>query len=219
MTTSGSYAFDLVGDELLDEAWERCGLDPRQITERHVVSGLRSMQLLLTTWTNAGLNLWQVDRQTAALAADVATVTTPAGTTDILEAYVTVSGLDRLLSPIARDEWMGLSEKTLSGVPTTYWVERINAVPVIHLYPVQTTAMSLTYSRIRLPQDITALTQSVDAPALWFDALAAELALRLAGKFAQARLADLQANATKTFDLAAAENRERVSVTLIPAIA
>jgi hypothetical protein len=218
LATSGTFAFDLTGDELLDEAWERCAMEPRNLNERHVTSALRSMQLILIGWTNAGLNLWQVDRITTTIPAATATLTTPTGTSDVLEAYVTVSGYDRVLTPMSRDEWMSLPNKADSGVPSMYWSERINAVPVLHFYPVPTTSTPLTYSRIRRPQDMSALTQTLDAPALWFDALAAELAARLAAKFAPDKVAYCEAKAKEAFALAATENRERVGLVLTPVI-
>lgn len=217
MATSGTFLYSLTADELLDEAWERCGLDPRAIEDAQITSALRSMQLLLIGWSNRGLNLWQVAREQVQVDAGEDVFSPAPGTTDILELVLSdATGTDRMLAPISRDQWMALPQKYDRGAPTMYWSERLRGDPVIHLYPVPDAPTILTYSRIRLPEDLTALTQTLDAPALWFDALCAELAARLAKKFAPAAYADLKAEAMDAFQAAAKENTERVGLTLTP---
>jgi hypothetical protein len=216
MPSSGTYASVLPADELLDEAWERCALDPRTLTERHARSALRSIEAVLVAWTNRGLNLWQVDRQSATLAVGAATLTLPASTSDVLEAFVTDAGADLALSPMSRDEWMALPRKLEPGRPTSYWVERVNAAPVLHLWPVPDRAYPLGYSRIRVPQDVSALSQTVDAPRLWTDALCYAVAARLAEKFAPAAAQALEGKAAAAFADAAGENRERAPLRLVP---
>ena len=67
-----SYAstanFDLSIDEIVEEAFERCGLQDR--TGYQLKTARRSLNLLLAEWSNRGLNLWTIQKQTAALTAN-----------------------------------------------------------------------------------------------------------------------------------------------------
>lgn len=219
MATSGTYSYSLLGDEMLTEVWERLGKNPATLNADVVRSMMRSMPLLLIDWTNRGLNLWQVDRQVTTLGINATTATTAPATTDVLEAWVTGSdGVNRILAPISRDEFAAipLPATTSASGPTQYWVERVNPLPVIHVYPVPSVSVTLTYNRIRLPQDFSALGQTADVPALWSEAVAAGLAAKMALKFAADRFSTLKALAEEAYAAAAIENRERTPLVILP---
>ena len=58
MATSGTTAFDLNVDELIEEAFERCGLELR--TGYDLETARRSLNLMFADWSNRGLNLWVI---------------------------------------------------------------------------------------------------------------------------------------------------------------
>ena len=58
MTTSGSRDFNLDVAEVVEEAYERCGLEVR--TGYDAKTARRSMNLMFADWANRGLNLWTV---------------------------------------------------------------------------------------------------------------------------------------------------------------
>ena len=58
MTTSGSRDFDLDVAEIIEEAYERCGLEVR--TGYDARTARRSLNLMFADWANRGLNLWTV---------------------------------------------------------------------------------------------------------------------------------------------------------------
>ena len=58
MTTSGSRDFNLDVAEIIEEAYERCGLEVR--TGYDARTARRSLNLMLAEWANRGLNLWTV---------------------------------------------------------------------------------------------------------------------------------------------------------------
>ena len=68
-TYASTATFDLSIDEIVEEAFERCGLQDR--SGYQLKTARRSLNLLLAEWSNRGLNLWTIQQQTAALAADV----------------------------------------------------------------------------------------------------------------------------------------------------
>lgn len=220
MATSGTYNFAPQVDDLIIEAWERCGKNGSELTSEIARSARRSLHLALIDWTNRELNLWQVERFATTVQAGVYAVPTPLATVDVLEVLVTQNNLELMCEPIGRDDYAALTNKaTLTGRPTQFWSDRRNDVPVIYLFPVPDQAYPLTVYRIRLPQDVNGMTEQVDAPILWSEALCAELAARLAEKYAPDRLQEKRALADRAYNFASEEDRERVPLTLLPRLA
>ena len=62
MTTSGSRDFNLDVGEVIEEAYERCGLEVR--TGYDAKTARRSLNLMFAEWANRGLNLWTVNQAT-----------------------------------------------------------------------------------------------------------------------------------------------------------
>ena len=58
MAISGSANFDLDVGEIIEEAFERCGLELR--TGYDATTARRSLNLMLADWANRGINLWTV---------------------------------------------------------------------------------------------------------------------------------------------------------------
>jgi hypothetical protein len=50
MATSGTFIFNPDLAELVDEALERCRIDPAKITSRHILSARRSMRFMFADW-------------------------------------------------------------------------------------------------------------------------------------------------------------------------
>ena len=59
MATSGTTTFNLTIDDLVEEAYERCGI--RTASGYDLKTGRRSLNLLLQEWNNRGINLWKVE--------------------------------------------------------------------------------------------------------------------------------------------------------------
>ena len=65
MATSGSRDFNLDVGEVIEEAYERCGLEVR--TGYDARTARRSLNLMFAEWANRGLNLWTVKQGTITL--------------------------------------------------------------------------------------------------------------------------------------------------------
>lgn len=81
MATSGSSDFNLNAADLVEEAYERCGLELR--TGYDSLSARRSLNLLFAEWANKGIHLWKVEQVTqtlAQLSTSSAVATYPVGT-------------------------------------------------------------------------------------------------------------------------------------------
>ena len=62
MATSGTVAFQPNVEEIITEAFERCGIDTQTQTGNRAVSARRSLNLLFAEWANRGINYWAFDR-------------------------------------------------------------------------------------------------------------------------------------------------------------
>ena len=56
--TSGTTAFNLDLTELVEEAYERCGLQSRSGYDLRTAR--RSINLMTIEWANRGINLWTI---------------------------------------------------------------------------------------------------------------------------------------------------------------
>ena len=73
MATSGTTSFDLQIDDIIEEAYERCGM--RTNSGNDLRSARRSLNLLFSEWGNRGIHLWKVKLNEKALVAGTATYT------------------------------------------------------------------------------------------------------------------------------------------------
>ena len=81
MAVSGSSDFNLDAAEIVEEAFERCGLELR--TGYDSRTARRSLNLLFADWANRGVHLWKVEQVTqtlAQLSTSSAIATYPVGT-------------------------------------------------------------------------------------------------------------------------------------------
>ena len=59
MAISDTYTFNMDVSELVEEAYERAGLELR--TGYDLRTARRSMNILMLEWQNKGLNLWTIE--------------------------------------------------------------------------------------------------------------------------------------------------------------
>ena len=86
MATSGTATFNLDLADIIEEAYERAGLELRSGYDYKTAR--RSINLICSEWANKGLNLWTVEEGTVALVDGTGTYTLPADTVDLIEHVV-----------------------------------------------------------------------------------------------------------------------------------
>ena len=216
MTTSGSRDFNLDVAELIEEAYERCGLEVR--TGYDARTARRSLNLMFADWANRGLNLWTVKQGTQALTAGTATYTLDASYTDLLEVVVRRSGTDYELDRMSRSEYLNLPNKTTQGRPSQYYYNR-QVTPEITLWATPDSSTdSLVYYYVQRIEDADALVNTTDAPFRFLPCMAAGLAYYIAMKKSPERVQLLKAVYEEEFQRAADEDEDRVSLKLQPSI-
>jgi|TARA_R110000744_G_scaffold124515_1_gene230059 hypothetical protein len=221
MATSGTVAFRLDVEQIITEAYERCGIDAQTRTGYQAVSARRSLNLLFSEWANRGINYWTLQNNTVSLVDGQTQYTLPVGTIDLIDVVVretvgsTIS--DTVLQRMSIADYNQLPDKTDEGKPSQYMLNK-QYTPVMYLWqvPDSSTAYSLVYWSINQLEDITASNEDADIPYRWSDCICAGLATKLALKFAPDRFQILDQLYERTFDLAAATDNDGVSMRVRP---
>lgn len=213
MATSGTYATTFENAEHIDEAFERCGIDPSILVGRHMRSARRSLDMLFSDWSNRGVHLWAVDQQTQTVTDGDPTYSVASGTLAVLDMVVRRDGIDIEVAPMSRDEYTRIPDKDLEGLPSRYWLDRATGIYTLWQTPENSTDV-IYYWRMRYLQDAGTSAQTPDVPRRFYEALTAGLAAKLAEKFAPEREAALLQKAELAFRRANQEDRERGPTTI-----
>jgi hypothetical protein len=217
MATSGTTAFDLSIDDLVEEAFERCGM--RMTGGYQLQSARRSLNLLFLDWANRGLNLWTIEQGTKSLTAGDNSVALGTDTVNMLSAVIRTgtgtSQQDVTIDRISREEYLNLPNKNVQGRPSQIYVER-SSTPTAYVYPAADGAYTLVYYRIRRIQDSGTYTNTADINFRFLPCLVSGLAYQLALKYAPDRIGLLKQVYEEDFQRAALEDRDTASVRITP---
>jgi hypothetical protein len=128
MSTTGSTAFNLDMNDLIEEAFERCGLEVRSGYDFRTAR--RSLNLLTIEWANRGINLWTVEQGQIVMNTQQALYALPVDTIDILDASTRTNNgsqsnqTDINLSRISEPTYMTIPNKNTTGRPVQMFVNR-----------------------------------------------------------------------------------------------
>jgi hypothetical protein len=235
MATSGTTSFNLDIDELIQEAYERIGIDGSR-SGYQLKSARRSINLLLSEWDNRGVHLWKVEKATVNLVLGQAEYNYAADPTnfpnninDVLEAYVrnntvTTNPVDISLSKIDRSAYASLPNKLSQGTPSQYYVQR-TVNPSIFLYQTAGSNYSnssnpsnyqfIFYYLARI-EDAGTYTNTPNVVFRFLPALTSGLAYYLAVKHAPERIEQLRMLYEDDLQRALQEDSQRTSLYISP---
>ena len=225
MTTSGTYTFNPSLGELTLYAYNLAGLRNTSVLQEHMEAARMATNMMLSRWSNQGVNLWKVDLVTVPLVQAQTTYTVDSNTVMILDAYMVIDDglsnpIDRIISPISRTEYASYPNKEQQGFTTTFWFDRLLS-PTVTLWPVPdgNSAQYLKYYRVvRLEDAAFTNGQTVDIPYLWFEAFADGLAYRLARVWNPPMAPGLKMLADESYQIAASQNIEQAQQYISPQI-
>ena len=87
------------------------------------------------------------------------------------------------MARLNRDDYVNLPNKAFEGRPLQFWVDRLLNNPVLYLWPVPSaqfvTAQVVVWVK-RYIMDVGTMTQEIEVPQRWYDAIVYLLASRLA---------------------------------------
>jgi hypothetical protein len=230
VTTSGTNAFNLDLNDIIEEAFERCGVEVRTGYEHRTAR--RSLNLLTIEWANRGINLWTIEQGSIPLVQGQIVYTLPVDTIDLLDQVVrTQSGVNQTdinISRISVSTYATIPNKNTQGRPIQVWIDRQSgateptgvAAPEIYVWPTpdQSNFYTFVYWRLRRIQDAGTGTSTQDIPFRMLTCLVAGLAYYLSLKIPEAanRIEMLKMAYEEQWLLASSEDREKASLRLAP---
>lgn len=221
MATSGTTSFDLDIDDIIEEAYERCGV--RTNSGYNIKSARRSLNILFSEWGNRGVHLWKVVLKEQLLTAGTATYATPQDCSDVLEAYVSTAQTitqttnDISLDKIDRSAYAALPNKGQQGQPSQYYVNRqINPTISLYLTPDCAQYIYLKYYYISRIQDAGAYNDQANVPYRFLPCMISGLAYYLGQKVAPDRVQGLKLIYEDELQRALEEDSQRTSSYISP---
>ena len=233
MTTAGTSTFNLNLNELVEEAFERCGAELR--TGYDLKTARRSLNLLTIEWANKGINLWTIEQGSIPLVQGQITYDLPVDTIDLMEHVIRTNPgtssnqLDININRISSDTYITIPNKNAQGRPIQVWINRQSGAdypvtgikpPQINLWPApdQSNYYTFFYYRLRRLQDAGSGTTTQDIPFRMLPALVAGLAYHLSMKVpgGMERTAMLKQMYDEVWQQAADEDREKAPLRIAP---
>ena len=247
MAYSGTKTFNLTVEEIIEEAFERCGLEV--LSGYDLKTARRSMNLIFSEWANRGLNLWTISYGTQTMTAGTNYYNIPVDVVDILDATITTTGAsdgatanlssnsnttDVTITKISNTDYMNLSRKEQQDAgdarPTQFSLVagqvttesgsnygRPEHPMALFVYPSPNTDYIMKYFYIGRIEDAGGYTNYADVPFFFLPCLTAALAYYIAIKRAPSLAGGLKTIYEEEFQRAANSDRERVSFRVRPA--
>lgn len=193
MATSGSTDFSLTRTDIIAEALELIGAIAagESPSAEDGASVARSLNMMLKTWQADGLHLWLKAEGSLPLVAGTQSYTMGNGGTfaarplRILSARLRVSSVDTPLYEMPRQEYFDLPTKATAGRPTGFYYDPGRVQGRLYVWPVLASGLTATveFTYARPIEDMDGPTNDFDLPQEWFEAIAYNLAVRIAPKF------------------------------------
>jgi len=125
--TSGLTAFNLDLNEIMEEAYERAGLEIR--TGYEFRTGRRSLNMLTIEWANRGINLWTIEQGQIVMNTGQGIYPFPEDTIDLLDQVVRTQAndlnqIDINISRISESTYAMIPNKLAQGRPIQVWINR-----------------------------------------------------------------------------------------------
>ena len=233
-TTSGTATFDktFAIDEIIEEAYERIGM--QGVSGNQLRMARRSLNIMFQEWANRGLHYWEVANNNITLVADqsvytmfrstgdgTSDATAVYGVDDVLEASFRNSNVDSPLTKINRSQYQALSNKTATGQPTQYFVQRLIDRVTITLYltPGSNEAGKfINYYYVKRIQDVGDYTNATDVPYRFVPCMVSGLAFYMAQKFKPQMVQQMKMLYEDEFQRALSEDGSPASTFISPKV-
>jgi hypothetical protein len=154
-STTGTSVFNLDMNDLIEEAFERCGQELR--TGYNFRTARRSLNLLTIEWANRGLNFWTVEQGQIPMVTGQAMYPMPVDTINLLDTVIrqsngTSNQIDINISGISESTYMSLPNKLAQGRPIQLWYNRQsgqeNLTDVVLAADISSTDTTITVSNV-----------------------------------------------------------------------
>jgi hypothetical protein len=126
--TSGLTSFNLDLNDIIEEAYERAGLEVRSGYDFRTAR--RSLNLMTIEWANRGINLWTIEEGQIVLQAGQPVYPIPVDTIDLLDHVIRQNSAvantqsDINITRISESTYSTIPNKLTQGRPIQVWVNR-----------------------------------------------------------------------------------------------
>ena len=225
MATSGTTAFNLDLSDILEEAYELCGL--KMSSGYDYKTARRGLDLLFLEWQNKGLNLFSVETGTQTLTQGTISYDLSSNVLEVIEAFIrtdsgdTTKQSDQTLRRISVSEYSHIANKLSQGKPSLFHLDKGHANSTIKLWssPDGEATYTLVYYYIKKIEDTGTLASNTAAiPTRYLPCLTYGLAYNIACKNneALAKVPMIQQRYNELWNEVADADRERAAVRFVP---
>ena len=225
MATSGTYNFTLDLSDVIEEAYERAGLELRSGYDYKTAR--RSLDLLMLEWQNRGLNLWTVRDATLSLVSGTSSYDLTSEKLDVVEGLLRTDAgdasrqSDLTMQRISVSQYAHQTNKLTQGRPLQFYVERKPANITLHFWPVPDAITSYTFAYYyleRIEDSGKPASTNMEVPARYLPCLVAGLAYQIASKKPEAMglAPQLKQVYEEQWSLAADASREKAALYVSP---
>lgn len=124
--TSGTTAFNLDLNDMVEDAFERCGAELR--TGYDLRTARRSLNMLTIEWANRGINLWTIEQGQIVMNTNQIQYCIPNDTIDLLDTVVRTgvgeTQIDININRISESTYLTIPNKYAQGRPVQFWINR-----------------------------------------------------------------------------------------------
>lgn len=191
MTTSGTISSSMTAQEIVVAAMDDIGaISSGEIpTAQEGQTALRQLNWMLKSWQAKGVNLWRDTQGSVVFPIGTATVTLDPFVIDVMEArLVQTSTFERPLQRWEAGQYRQIPNKASPGFPTAFYINKQRDAVTMTVWPVPSQEMTVLYSYARVIEDVTDLSQTVDVPQEWTEAVWKNLAMLLVPTFGAGEL-------------------------------
>ena len=218
MATSGTNTFDLDVDQLIEEAFERCGINSRSGYD--LKSARRSLNIMLAEWANRGLNQWTIEQTTQTVTEGTTNYSLNSNVIDILDMVirrtVNTTQTDISLSRLSRSQYINIPNKTTKARPSQFFFDKLTT-PVIKIWPAPENSTDiLVFNKLVRMDDADKATNTMDMPFRFYPCFAAGLAYYISMKRSPERSAMLKQAYEEEFERAMSQDEDRASFRIRP---
>ena len=154
MSTTGTTTFNLDLNNLVEEAFERCGTELRSGYDMRTAR--RSLNLLTIEWANRGINLWTIEQGSIPMNQGQICYALPVDTIDLMDMVIrTQTGINQSdinINRISSSTYSTIPNKNAQGRPIQVWIDRQsgaeNATTITLNGAVTSTATTITLSSV-----------------------------------------------------------------------
>ena len=231
MAYSGVTTFSMTAAEIIKNALQKCAVleEGESPNTTQNTDGLLDLNILIKSLTKYGLTLWTIETLSLPLVQSTITYTIGEGgdldtfkPVKILEcAFKDTSGNETTMTPLTRNEYEDLPNKSITGQPTQFFFDPQIPLSEFSVWPTAdaTAATGTVEMQVQLYiQDVSATTDDMYFPAEWYDCVIYQLAIRMAPTYGvplQERV-KLEQMAQKLLDETLAWDNEQESIFLRP---